>query len=242
MILAPGGEGAARLAGLDLVVFDKDGTLIDFDAMWAPWIIGLATRLEARTGGTLRTALYDAMGFDALTGHAGPDGPLATMPMAGLLALTGDAVIASGVPATTAKAAVATSWRPPDPVATARPLADLPALFGALRDAGHRIAVATTDDRAPTVATLAALGIDGLVDAIACGDDGRPAKPAPDMIHALCAVLDVEPARCAMVGDSTADARMGRAAGVGLVVGVLSGSSTREDLAGLTGAPLSGAV
>lgn len=37
-----------------------------------------------------------------------------------------------------------------------------------------------------------------------------------------------------MVGDAVHDLAMGRAAGVSLTVGVLSGTSAREDLAGLS--------
>ena len=32
-----------------LVIFDKDGTLIHFDAMWGGWVTELARRLEAET-------------------------------------------------------------------------------------------------------------------------------------------------------------------------------------------------
>ena len=70
----PGPEGAAgpgrRLGELDLVVFDKDGTLIDFDAMWAGWVVGLAARLEAALGHPIRDELYVALGFDPASGHA----------------------------------------------------------------------------------------------------------------------------------------------------------------------------
>ena len=30
----------------DLVIFDKDGTLIDFDAAWTPWVIALNRRYD----------------------------------------------------------------------------------------------------------------------------------------------------------------------------------------------------
>ena len=71
------------------------------------------------------------------------------------------------------------------------------------------------------------------VDVTALDADGRPIKPAPDAILALCQQLGVVPAQVAMVGDTAADLRMGRAAGVGLAVGVLSGVGSADLLAPL---------
>ena len=90
--------------------------------------------------------------------------------------------------------------------------------------------MATSDDRAPTEATLAGLGVAALVDAIVCADDGLPVKPAPDALLHLCRLLGVDAARTAMIGDSRADVAMGRAAGARLVVGVLSGVGDRDEL------------
>jgi phosphoglycolate phosphatase len=150
--------------------------------------------------------------------------------MGQLRRLTVDVVSAAGREPYDAEAIVGRAWRPPDPVALAHPLADLPALFGALRRRGARIAVATSDDRAPTEATLEALGIAPLIDALVCADDGLPVKPDPAMILHLCELLEVDPRRVAMVGDAPADLEMAGAAGVGLRVGVLSGVGRRADL------------
>jgi phosphoglycolate phosphatase len=222
--------GAGRLDGIDLVIFDKDGTLIDFDAMWGPWVVELARRLESLTGRVLAAGLFDALGFDAAAGRTIVGGPLAATPMARLHELTVELLIEAGVDEGTARAAVARAWEPPDPVATARPLAELRPIFAALRAAGRRIAVATSDDRGPTELTLAGLDVADLVDALACADDGAPVKPAPEMVWTVCRALGVEPARAAVVGDAPADLAMGRAAGAGLVVGVLSGVGGRADL------------
>ncbi|MEJ7696907.1 MAG: HAD family hydrolase [Candidatus Limnocylindrales bacterium] len=115
-----------------------------------------------------------------------------------------------------AEDALRIAWRSPDPVLLAHPLTDLRALFLGLR-AGRRrrIAVATSDDREPTTRTLAALGVDGLVDAVVCADDGHAGKPAGDMVRHLCTLLGVDPGRAAVVGDSPADMAMGRAGGLG---------------------------
>jgi phosphoglycolate phosphatase-like HAD superfamily hydrolase len=65
---------------------------------------------------------------------------------------------------------------------------------------------------------------------VACGDDGLPIKPEPDMMLTICHALGFPPARTVMVGDNVADLEMGRAGRAGLVVGVLSGVSSAEIL------------
>jgi phosphoglycolate phosphatase-like HAD superfamily hydrolase len=222
----PGG----LLDGIDLVVFDKDGTLIDFHAMWSPWIVELTRRLGSLTGLALATRLYAELGFDPVAGRTIAGAPLAVLPMADLRRATGDVLVRAGVPQKAAAHAVEQAWFVPDPVATALPIAHLPSLFGELRRRGLRVAVATSDDRRPTELTMAGLGVDALVDAYVCADDGLPVKPAPDMVRDVCRRLSVEPARTAVVGDSRADLTMGLAAGAGRVVGVLSGVSARADL------------
>ena len=227
---APAPRLHPRLAGLDLVVFDKDGTLIEFHAMWGGWVADLADRVEAAAGRPLREELFRAIGFDAATGRADPHGGLAAMPMAVLRRIALDVVIAGGLDGPAAEAAIAASWRPPDPVSLARPLAALGSLFGALREVGTRVGIATSDDRVPTLRTLEALGVAGLVDAVVCADDGLPAKPDAAALLRICQVTDAAPGRTAMVGDSPADLRMGRAAGARTCIGVLSGTSFAGEL------------
>jgi phosphoglycolate phosphatase len=227
---SPGGGRGDLLDGIDLVIFDKDGTLIDFDAMWGPWVVELAERLESLTGRRLAPGLLEGLGYDAAAGRTIAGGPLAATPMARLYELAAELLIDAGVEEGPARAALARAWVPPDPVALARPVTELRPLFVALRASGRRLAVATSDDRRPTAQTLTALGVGDLVDALACADDGVPVKPSPEMVRTLCQALGVEPAQVAVVGDSPADLAMGRAAGAGLVVGVLSGVGTRADL------------
>lgn len=215
-----------------LIIFDKDGTLIHFEAMWGAWAIDLAQKLEAITGRSMAERLYKTLDFYADTGQIAPHGALSVTPVAGLRLLTVQVLVGEvGLSPAAAEAAVAKIWQTPDPVATAHPLADLPLLFTTLRAHGLKIAVATSDDRAPTAATIAKLGLSDFVAALACADDGIPIKPEPDMVLSLCRTLAIAPAQTVMVGDNVADLQMGRAAGAGLVVAVLSGVSSAEILA-----------
>jgi phosphoglycolate phosphatase-like HAD superfamily hydrolase len=214
-----------------LVVFDKGGTLIDFRAMWCDWAIEIARRLEAQVGFSIANRFFVAIGFDPRSGYIDPLGKLAVLPVSGLRALTPDVLVEAGLEREAAEAAVARVWFTPDPAASARPLADLPALFRVLRERGVKIAIATMDGRASTEGGLAALSLQTLVDAVVCGDDGLPHKPAPDMVWAACRAVGVSPLHTVVVGDSITDMQMGRSAGAGLNVGVLSGVTLEEFLA-----------
>ena len=213
------------------MIFDKDGTLIDFHAMWGGWARELGTRLEAAARRPVAPDVFAAIGFDPSTGRVAAGGPLAAATMAEIEGVVA-AVLRRWCPSVAAaRRATETAWFVPDPVTLAVPLADLQALFADLRAGGRRIAVVTTDDRAPTDATLRALGARDAVEAMVCGDDGFPMKPAPDSVFAICQALQTEPPRVAVVGDSPADLAMARAAGAGLVVGVRSGVGAAADLA-----------
>ena len=225
------GGRSPLLVGIDLVIFDKDGTLIEFDAMWAGWAVELAARLERAVGRPIRSSLFELLGFDQTSGRVLPGGALAATPMARLRERTRELLVDHGLTATAADRALDQAWHAPDPVALARPLADLVVLFRRLRAAGIRIGVATSDDRDPTERTLAALGLTADIDAMVCADDGVTPKPAPDMVLHLCSRLGIDAARTAVVGDSMADLEMGRRAGASLLVAVLTGVGDRDSLA-----------
>jgi HAD superfamily hydrolase (TIGR01509 family) len=221
---------APDLSGIDLIVFDKDGTLIDFGAMWVPWIRELARRLEASSGRAMSADLFATVGFDPSTGRVTPGGPLSVRTMGEIHELVA-AVLRRWCPSVAAaRRATDAAWFVPEP-AQAVPLAGLPDLFAGLRAGGRHLAVATADDRAATEMTLRALSIRQHVDALVCGDDGFAVKPAPDAVFAICQALRSEPSRCAIVGDTSADVDMGRAAGVAVLIGVLSGLATEAELA-----------
>jgi phosphoglycolate phosphatase-like HAD superfamily hydrolase len=218
------------LSEIDLLVFDKDGTLIEFHLMWGGWLDTLATRLEAATGLALKEGLYPLLGVDRRTGIVHAHGLLAATPMSRIREVVQAFVGEAGASPAVARDAVESAWHAPDPVALAQPVTDLAALLGRLRARVGTFAVATSDDREPTERTLEALGVTAEFAAITCADDGIRTKPAPDPVLHICATLGIAPARTAVVGDSPADLLMGRAAGVARSIGVLTGVGDRASL------------
>lgn len=199
--------------------------------MWGGWARGLGERLDDVIRRPVSPDVFAAIGFDPTTGRVAPGGPLAIETMAGIEE-TVARVLRRWCPSiAAARRATAAAWFIPDPAELAVPLGDLGTIFGRLRADDRRIAVVTTDDRAPTDATLRALGIREYVGAMVCGDDGFDVKPAPDAVIAVCHAFRTEPSRVAVLGDTPTDVAMARSAGAGRVIGVRSGVGSEADLA-----------
>jgi HAD superfamily hydrolase (TIGR01549 family) len=214
----------------EAIIFDKDGTLIDFDAMWGGWTIYLAEQLHLASGINVRTALCTAMGYDETSKKVLPHGMLASNPMAKLRQLTVEVMQAQGLSVEEAERIVEQGWCIPDPVILAKQFTDTRTLFASLHSKGIKIAIATADDRAPTQAMIEAFDIEEYITTMICADDGIPSKPAPDMVLTICERMNIHPARVMVIGDTVSDLKMARASGVGLAVGVLSGVSSARDL------------
>jgi len=230
--------GPRRFAA-DLVIFDKDGTLIDFVALWAGKTAAAVEALAAAPRGTaaLRADLYAQLGYDPDTPRFDRHSPVLTAPVGKLHALAAAVLYRHGWGWLDAELQVEQHFAPAldgefDP-AMVRATADLPTLFGDLRAAGVQIAVVTSDDHAPTVTALQWLGIAQHVAWVIGADDPHPHKPAPDALWAVCDAVGVAPQAAVMVGDSTTDLLMAQRAGIGLRVGVRSGLMDAATLAPL---------
>ena len=245
-------EAGGLVRDIDIVVFDKDGTLIDFDRAWSGRLtrgiaaIGAsasadlagrarereACNLEARK---LEAGLYATLGGDPVSGRIVRDGPYVSASIVDTCTIAATVLYQAGLPWSRCEAIVAEAFRPilASPVLPGelRGIGDVAGLFGRLKAAGFRLAVATNDERISTRSGLEALGVAPLLDAVVCADDaGLAPKPAPDGLLHIARTLQVVPGRLAIIGDAVSDLRAGRAAGAGLVVGVVSGPSTARQL------------
>lgn len=221
----------SALFDADLVAFDKDGTLIRFDAMWSRLALAWVEYLVygTHTEG-LGQQLYQALGCDA-DGKADPDGPLAIATTGQLQTIVAGTLYRSGLgwPAAEDKAREAFQSTAEIPLSRLiEPAGQVRSLCDSLQAAGVRVAVVTTDHRTETEETLRILGVSRWVDHLICGDDGIAVKPAPDMLLAACQHLGVQPERTAVVGDTMGDLLMGQRAGAGFNVAVLTGAGTSD--------------
>jgi phosphonatase-like hydrolase len=105
--------------------------------------------------------------------------------------------------------------------------------FAALKANGIKIAVDTGFDRPITNAVLARMGWieKKLIDASVTSDEVAQGRPAPDLIYEAMkrtGITDVN--KVAKVGDTASDMNEGTSAGCSWVVGVTTGSYSRERL------------
>jgi len=219
----------------DAVVFDKDGTLVDFNHMWGPRVVRWIEALAAQSGCVACIArFYSVLGFDPETMQAVPEGPVATASTADIYALAAGVLFEHGLGWYRARPLVISSAEttiaaPPQP-GEIQPLGDVRGAFRRLRSAGLPIAVHTNDDRELTQATLEQLGVAGDVAVMACGDDDLPPKPDPAGLRWIAAKLGTTPERLVFVGDSAADMLAARNAG-SVAIGLDGGSGSLEKLA-----------
>lgn len=211
------------LAGL---LFDKDGTLVDFDRTWGAAAFPVMWRMSGGDDASLRR-LADAMHYDLDLRRFRPTSPLIGGSPAEILAAWGGAL---GRLDDATLLAELNALFAAETLASLMPIGDPIVVLDALRDRGFALGLATNDSEASARAQLAALGLDGHMSFVAGYDSGHGGKPEPGMVLAFAAVLGVEPARVALVGDTTHDLRAARAAGA-LAIAVLSGPATRDVLA-----------
>lgn len=100
-----------------------------------------------------------------------------------------------------------------------------------LRSGGIKVALTTGFSRATLSRILTALDWERLPDLTLCPADAGRGRPYPDLaLTALLALEGTAVGALAVVGDTAHDMRSGRAAGAGLVAGVLTGAHETDQL------------
>ena len=205
-----------------LVIFDKDGVILDLEATWLPVVRAVAAHtvtLIPPVGGVsqriISTDLLNAIGVDDQRGHIDPKGIFATGSFAQMrskwqamlppqmIDLDQDRAYSDAV-----QTIVHEKTRQ-----TTKAKGDVVTPLDALHKEGFLLALVTNDSEGSARKSLHDLGIADLFCAIVGADSGFGVKPDPDGLLHCCDVAGVMPDTSIMVGDTISDYEAALAAG-----------------------------
>lgn len=211
------------------ILFDKDGTLVDFFGTWIPAYRAASDLVSAAAGDpALGDRLLRLGGYDPATGVLDPDSVLASGTTLEICELwAAEAGVADRRKLSRELHHEMEEYVIARPVLIADGIADL---FRRLDDRGLVLGMATMDGEAVARATASALNVSEYLSFISGYDSGYGCKPSPGMVRGFCAAAGLPPADILVVGDTDRDMNMARAAGAGMAVGVLTGATPRHRL------------
>lgn len=183
---------------IQAIVFDLDGTLVDS-------VPDIAAALNATLAERGRPVLSRAEVVELIGGGARE------------LIARALAMEATSDPVSEALATFLSKYEA-EPLARSAAYAGAHDLVGDLRRAGYKLAICTNKPERLTALVLDGLGLGASFDSVWAGAAGRPLKPDPACLEAVCADLGVAPGAAVMVGDSRADAAAAQASGVACVL------------------------
>lgn len=206
------------------ILFDKDGTLIDYHDSFMPlnWRVARSLTRDDDHAHELMVIT----GWDPVTNRVKSGTPLASWTLKEYADFVHPHIDLEDPAEVMDLINTGYDSGPADAV----PVTDLPPLLGQLQSMGMKLGISTSDHTAAANETVRLLGLEETMDFVAGYDAGYGAKPTPGIMNAFCAQFDLDPATVMVVGDNYHDIEFARNSGAGWAIGVLTGTSTVEDL------------
>jgi len=224
------------IEGIDLVIFDKDGTLMDLYHYWSQ-MVGLRAKFICQELGldmTHHNNLLYGMGVDSKVGKLRPEGPVGLKKREIVLQAAVDYLVSIGYPETYNLCFEA--FKEVDVLSSEnlrqfiRPIDGANDIINKLSKNGCKIAIATTDVTERAKLAMEFLGIADKIDFIAGADMVSNSKPDPEMVYVILNTLNIDKSNAVIVGDAITDVQLGINANLKASIGVLTGLSSYEQL------------
>ena len=207
------------------ILFDKDGTFVDFEKTWGTATFEVIRHLSAGDPAAF-DRIVDAMHYDVPGRRFRATSPLIAGAPDSYVHLWADAL---GRANDGAMLDELNRGFADETLRALAPIGRPASVMEALHGRGLKLGLATNDTEASGRAQVAALGLHGFLDFFAGYDSGHGAKPDAGMVLAFARAIGAAPEQIAMVGDSAHDMNAARAAGA-LAIAVLTGPATRQTL------------
>lgn len=228
------------IEGVELAIFDKDGTLMDLYHYWSQMICLRADYIARELDLDIchKNRMIYEMGVDLENKRLRPQGPVGIKKRSDVLQAAVDYLVSIGLNDTYELCFNAFGYV--DDISSSRlsefirPIVGVNDLLEALRLKECKIAIATTDTTERARLAMQYLGFLPKIDFIIGADMVKKTKPDPEMIYKTLEILHTEASSSIMVGDATADIQIGLNAGVKASIAVLTGLSQESDLRKLT--------
>ena len=216
----------------DAVIFDKDGTLVDFDAFWISVTQAALTQVLTDLGRTdvPTEPILEALGVR--DGTTDINGVLCKGTYREIGEIVYEFLRRHGCTLSCEEtvARVLEAYNSSMQAGEVRPTSPaLTAMLTSLKEQGKKLAVVTTDNEPITRLCLQKLGIEALFDKIYTDDGRTPTKPDPYCAEDFCRLTGVPKDRTVMVGDTMTDVRFARNAGI-CVVSIAQNEQSRTVL------------
>jgi len=227
------------------LLFDKDGTIIDFNLKWLNWcrIIAKYLSSEKFTCEEIESKMK-VWGVNLKTEIVKSEGFLATGSKEQLEESLAAEIAFACKTVKEAKKQVREAMDYANQKTTNNKMVKaVPGANSCIKhcsEQGYHLAVVTTDDTEAAVNDLKIAGLDQYFDTILGCDKVPFCKPAPDLIFEVCRQMGVKPSQAAVIGDTTADMLMGKNAVVAFRIGVTSGVGSKKELLDTADLVLSG--
>lgn len=229
------------IENIDLVVFDKDGTLIDLYTYWCSMIElraqGMCSFYKLDVSKHKENLMFE-MGVDVPKKMLRPEGPVGILPRAVVQKAAENYL--TGLKCQDVSNVCFQIFKDVDELSLSlldkfiKPLNGAIELLRRIKQKNGKIAIATTDKTERAELAVKFLNIGDLIDLVVGADKVSQSKPAPDMLELIGKTLNIAPAGSVMVGDAKTDIRMGINAGFKGSIAVCSGITKKEELASLT--------
>lgn len=214
------------------IIFDKDGTLIDFEAFWGNMTVSAVRDILKSVGAdvNLTEEIMEIYGYHDgvadITGlFAGGTYEMITDATYELLTKKGYELEYNSF-----YKLLKDKFHEHSSAGELKAACDdIQGFLEKLKEKGIQCAVVTSDDSVVAKKCLDELGIASYFDAIYAADGVEPAKPDPYYINKLCAEKGLEKDEVLMVGDTLIDIEFARNGGI-KVIGVAKNDKNRNTL------------